>query len=167
VILGAVVVLALFLGLGAVGGWAWGKWDERERAAARRERLPALDRQFAIGAFTTLPVVIVSLVVAAMNAGNQGRVFALLLGGIGLGVLASIIVLAATRLAAPEAGAPTETAELPTGARTGPGTATSASDAPEEVRPQPARGTPRTPRAAPRTSRRGSRRPPHSGESEA
>jgi hypothetical protein len=171
VILGAVVVVALFLGLGAVGGWAWGRWDERERAAARHERLPALDRQFAIGAFTTLPVAIVSLVVAAMNAGNQGRVFALLLGGIGLGVLASIIVLAATRLAAPEAGAPTETAEPPTGARTGPvtgpGSATSASDAPEEVRPQPARGTPRTPRAAPRTSRRGSRRPPHSGESEA
>jgi hypothetical protein len=196
VVLGGSVIVALFLGLSSTGGWAWGRWDERERAAARRERLPALDRQFAIAAFMTLTVAVVSLVVAAMNAGNQGRVFALLLGGIGLGILASIIVLMAFRLAAPEIAPEAEeaagtanvkpprdsaTAAPETSAVTAaappkrppkaqpPANAESPAKAasPTGVKRRPAPGTPRTPPAAPRTSRRGSRTPPRSGGSEA
>jgi hypothetical protein len=181
VVLGGIVIVALFLGLGSAGGWAWGRWDERERAAARRERLPELDRQFAIGAFITLTVAVVSLVVAAMNAGNQGRVFALLLGGIGLGILASIIVLMAFRLAAQESGAPDEdsagtakdahtpesSTAAPEGSAAPPAEPPRKAVAPAVVKPRPAPGTPRTPPAGPRTSRRGSRRPPRSGGSEA
>ena len=145
VIVGGAVIGLVFAAAGRIGAAAWGRWDIREREAARLERLPALDRRFAVAAFVTAIATLVALVVAALNAGAGLRVGLILASGTLLGVAASALAVALM----PEPAA--EPAVAP------------ARPAPQQpVRRRPARDTPRTPSAAPRTSRPASRRRPRS-----
>ncbi|HEY0442645.1 MAG TPA: hypothetical protein VGC90_00330 [Candidatus Limnocylindrales bacterium] len=94
VILGAATIAALFAALGQIGNWAWARWDAQERAAARLEHLPALDRTFAASAAITLVAAIVGLLGATLLAGRGGAmavilVFALVGGAVASGAVAS------------------------------------------------------------------------------
>jgi hypothetical protein len=156
VIVGAVVIGVMFGAIGRVGGMVWSRWDMHEREAARLERLPALDRRFAAAGFVTGIAVLVTFVVAALNAGAGVRVALILASGILLGV--AISALAVALLPVPPASPPRASAAVADAAP-----AAVADRAPAAaVRRRPARGTPRTPREAPRTSRQASRRPPRS-----
>jgi hypothetical protein len=160
VIVGAVVIGLLFAAVGQIGGIAWSRWDMTERAAARLERLPGLDRRFAAAGFVTEIATLVTLVVATLSAGAGSRVGLILASGTLLGVAVSALVVALMqepKPVTPGAAAPAGSSALP------PSAAPAGRAARSAVRPRRARGTPRTPPAAPRTSRPASRRPPRSG----
>ena len=94
VILGIVAIGLLFGALGRIGGWAWSRWDARERAASRLERLPALDRGFALAAGVTLVAAVAGLLAATLVAGTGGRVAIVLAVSLVVGAAVSAIVAA-------------------------------------------------------------------------
>jgi hypothetical protein len=158
VIVGAVVIGLVVAAVGQIGGIAWSRWDMTERAAARLERLPGLDRRFAVAGFVTAIATLVALVVATLNAGAGPTVGLILASGTLLGVAVSALIVALMQEpqpVTPGAAAPDASASPPPAASGRAGRAA--------VRPRRAPGTPRTPPAAPRTSRPASRRPPRNG----
>jgi len=157
VVVGAVVIGLVFAAVGRVGGMAWSSWDGSERAAARLERLPALDRRFAVAGFVTAMATLITVMVATLSAGAGPRVGLILGSGVLLGVAVSALVVAL--LPQPE---PTDPGAGPPATPAAPAARSSPAARPA-VRRRPARGTPRTPSAAPRTSRPASRRRPRSG----
>jgi hypothetical protein len=165
VIVGAVVIGLVFAALGQIGGIAWSRWDLTERAAARLERLPGLDRRFAAAAFLTAIATLVALVAATVSAGAGLRVGLILASGTLLGVAVSALVVAVMPEPQPQPADPAAAAhaEAAGSAALPPPAAPAGRAARSAVRPRRAPGTPRTPPAARRTSRPASRRPPRSG----
>ncbi len=155
VLLGIVAIGLIFGALARVGGWAWSRWDARERAASRLERLPALDRGFALAAGITLVAAVIGLLAATLVAGSGARVALVLAVSLVVGAAISAIVLSrvlgaapANRGLSPEPDPPAATPGRPTAAAVPAAAATPAATAPPAANPT-AEEAPASPPATP------------------
>jgi drug/metabolite transporter (DMT)-like permease len=94
VLLGALVIALIFVLLALTVAWGWSRWDEVERQAARQERLPALDRRFALAGGTLGVAALLTLDAAALVAGSGTRVGLILATGTVLGAALSALLVA-------------------------------------------------------------------------
>jgi hypothetical protein len=166
VLVGAFVIGGLFALINAIGRSAWSRWDVAEREAARLERLPPLDRRFAIGGFITAIATLISVTVASFDAGDGARVALILGTGIVLGVaIAALVVGLLPRPPEFRDGRTARTTEPTTATHPPAATTATAAEPPTAVEPTapPAPGTRRTRPAARRTSRQASRTSRRSG----
>src|SRR5690606_6030497 len=91
ILLGAAVIAGLYYSLALVGGAAWSRWDARERALARLERLPRADRDGPITFGVALLVGLIGIIATALTAGDPTRT--VLVTAATIGCVAVVLVL--------------------------------------------------------------------------
>ncbi len=94
VVVGALGIALIFVLLALAVAWGWSRWDEVERAAARLERLPALDRRFALAGGATAVAALLTIDAAALAAGSGTQVGLILATGTVLGAALSAVLVA-------------------------------------------------------------------------